>query len=665
MPVTILVVDDDQGLLVLIRNALRGENRHVATVPSGREALVWLERHPADLLLLDLRLRDIRGVEFLTALAEAGHRVPFIIITGQGDEREAVEMMKRGALDYLVKDVDFIEFLPTVVNRALEWQAKDRKLAETEAARTQAETKLAVAHSLLAEEFVDMSRLHRVSTRFVQQDDFQGLLEDIVEAAMSVTKADMGNLQLLEPQTDSLKIIAQRGFDQAFLDFFNVVHEGEAACGAALKRHKRLLIEDVSTSPVFARSPALPVLLKAGVRAVQSTPLLDRQGHLLGMFSTHYRQVHSFSERELRLLDLLARQAADLIERSVALETVRQRGEELAALLDMLPAYVWVAHDAGCRVITGNRAANELAGVLEGANVAQGKAAAPHAPHLRQLKPDGSEYRPEELPIQRAIATRQPVRGALVEFRFADDRCVQTVGDVVPLFDATGQVRGAVAAFFDITERRKLERALVEATEREQRRFGHDLHDGLGQRLTGLEMLSHVLAEDLKDHARDLAKQARRLNTELRETVSEARLISHSLAPVPLDGDGLMRGLSELASRTSRHKGVSCHFLCEPPVHLEDTSVATHLYRIAQEAVANALKHGKARKIEIRLAEQAGVLELCIENNGRLLPKMDRGNDGIGLNAMRYRAGLIGADLSIKPGVRRGARVSCTLRRKR
>ncbi len=216
----------------------------------------------------------------------------------------------------------------------------------------------------------------------------------------------------------------------------------------------------------------------------------------------------------------------------------------------------------------------------------------------------------------------------------------------------------------DITERKRLENQILELSEREQRKFGQDLHDGLGQRLTGMEMLSHALAEDLNGRAPALAKQARRLNRELRETVTQARLISHSLAPVPLEGDGLMRGLTELAASTNRIPGVACRFTCDPPVCIRDVTTATHLYRIAQEAVNNALKHGRASTVEIALTGQADDLELSVENNGRAMPPAHRAKSGTGLNAMRYRADVIGASLSIQSGKRKGVRVSCTLRRK-
>ena len=203
---------------------------------------------------------------------------------------------------------------------------------------------------------------------------------------------------------------------------------------------------------------------------------------------------------------------------------------------------------------------------------------------------------------------------------------------------------------------------MLELSEREQRKFGHDLHDGLGQRLTGLEMLSHALAEELTSHVPALASLAQRLNRELRETVTQARLISHSLAPVRLEGDGLMRGLAELAASTSRLPGVTCRFHCEPPVQVHDVTVATHLYRMAQEAVNNALKHGRARQIEVRLAGAGDGLELTVKNNGRVLPAEPPLSNGMGLNVMRYRAETMGATLTIESGKRQGVRVTCTLR---
>jgi signal transduction histidine kinase len=129
-PATLLLVDDDRGLLRLIQKALQRAGLGVVTAVSGNEAIAWLTRNCTDLMLLDLKLQDIEGKELVNHLASINRSVPFIVITGQGDQRVAVDMMKHGALDYLVKDADFLAFLPAVVTRALEQVSKDRRLIQ-------------------------------------------------------------------------------------------------------------------------------------------------------------------------------------------------------------------------------------------------------------------------------------------------------------------------------------------------------------------------------------------------------------------------------------------------------------------------------------------------------------------------------------------------------
>jgi PAS domain S-box-containing protein len=165
----------------------------------------------------------------------------------------------------------------------------------------------------IASDLEVMARLHRLSTRLVQTGELHTLLGEIIEAGLDLTRADKGNIQLF--QDSVLRIMVHRGFDAAFVDFFNTVQHGSAACGTALDRNERVIVENVAESSIFAGTTALEVMLTAQARAVQSTPLVSRSGQTLGMFSTHYVAPQRPSERDLQIIDLLARQAADLIER--------------------------------------------------------------------------------------------------------------------------------------------------------------------------------------------------------------------------------------------------------------------------------------------------------------------------------------------------------------
>ena len=187
----------------------------------------------------------------------------------------------------------------------------------------------------LAVELKATQRLRELNARLVRTEDLlsRGLAE-ILDAAIEISSADMGNIQLLE--NGVLTIVTQRGFEAPFIKFFDAVHDGQAACGTALQLGGRVIIEDVLDSPIFAGTPARDVMLAANALAVQSTPLISGSGRVLGMVSTHYRKLYRPNERELRMLDLLARQAADLIERKQSEEALAQREKRQALLVNEL-----------------------------------------------------------------------------------------------------------------------------------------------------------------------------------------------------------------------------------------------------------------------------------------------------------------------------------------
>jgi len=165
-------------------------------------------------------------------------------------------------------------------------------------------------------------RLNQLSSLLVgEQNGFEDCLVEITKTAIAISEADKGNLQLFDASSGSLTIVAQQGFEEDFLKFFDSVSKNEAACGAAVGTAKQIIVDDVLTSEIFVRQPAQKVLVDAGVRAVVSTPLLSSKERPLGVLSTHFARPRHPSERQLRLLNILARQAADYLERKQAERT--------------------------------------------------------------------------------------------------------------------------------------------------------------------------------------------------------------------------------------------------------------------------------------------------------------------------------------------------------
>ena len=338
----IFIVDDDRGMLRLIEKTLQREGFATATAASARDAIDWLQKNRPALMLLDLKLQDMEGKEVINHLAVVGATVPFIVITGQGDERVAVEMMKRGALDYLVKDVQFQEFVPTVVRRALDQLDRDRRLAVAE------------------------------------------------------------------------------------------------------------------------------------------------------------------------------------------------------------------------------------------------------------------------------------------------------------------------------QERKRLEQQILEISERERRHIGQDLHDGLGQHLAGMELMMQALEQKVGSVSKSSAAQISKISEHLREAIRQSKALARGLSPVELQANGLMSALEELATNVSARFRVDCTFRCPAPVLISDNVIATHLFRIAQEAATNAVKHGPARHIEVELRHDGAQLLLTIRDDGKGFDAKSREHQGMGLSGMNYRAQMIGASLTVEPAKGGGTVVVCS-----
>jgi PAS domain S-box-containing protein len=216
-----------------------------------------------------------------------------------------------------------------------------------------------------------------------------------------------------------------------------------------------------------------------------------------------------------------------------------------------------------------------------------------------------------------------------------------------------------------VGERNRLESALLDISEQEKRRLGEDLHDGLCQSLSGLAFMARSLTKTLEaQQLTGAAVEAAHLADLIHQSVEQSRDIAKGLHPVVMDAEGLVSALHELAARSSGSGGIVCRLRCAQMVPITDNGVALHLYRIAQEAVTNALKHSGAHSITLTLKLRQNVLTLSVADDGRGLPDGTQTSDGMGVRLMKYRADVIGADFSIKRRKNRGTRMTCLLRMK-
>jgi PAS domain S-box-containing protein len=212
---------------------------------------------------------------------------------------------------------------------------------------------------------------------------------------------------------------------------------------------------------------------------------------------------------------------------------------------------------------------------------------------------------------------------------------------------------------FDITERKILEEAILEISAREQRRIAQDLHDGLGQHLTGVAFMSKVLEEKLSDKSLPEAVEAAKIVKMVNQAIDYTRQLARGLHPVAAEPQGLMSALKKWASEVEELFHIGCSFRCDKRLSIHDANLATHLYRIAQEAVNNAIRHGKSTNIVISLSGKNGTGTLMIRDDGEGFPKKQATQPGVGLSIMNYRADMVGGSLKVQPNEGRGVVVTC------
>jgi signal transduction histidine kinase len=211
-------------------------------------------------------------------------------------------------------------------------------------------------------------------------------------------------------------------------------------------------------------------------------------------------------------------------------------------------------------------------------------------------------------------------------------------------------------------EVKQLEAEIREISQREQQRIGHDLHDGLGQELTGVSLLLKTLEDAIERDAPQLKPRVHSVRELVEQSIATARALAHGLSPVHLDRDGFAGALEQLAANSESLYGIPVEFACQRRGTVPQLAAANDLYRIAQEAVRNAARHSGATAIEVQLAIEPDCLVVTVTDDGHGMPQSSETRGGMGLKIMRYRASIVGATLDIEPREGGGTVVRCTLR---
>ena len=434
----ILVADDDPDMRRYLRRVL-GLHHHVEVFSGAGAALAAARSVVPDLVLVDAKLPELDGAAFSRALrADARtERVPVIqLAVPPGHAASAAT----GAEESLVKPFTAQELLSRVE-------------ACLELARLRREA-LAREEELSAtsQEAEAMKRLHDFSARMLTTNGLQLLLEEVLDATIALHRADFGVVQQVEPDSGDLVIVAHRNLPDAFITHFAHLDGETAVCARAMARRERVIVEDVLADPLFA--PHRAVAGAAGVRSVQSTPLVSREGQVLGVISTHFRQPHRFSGTVLRFTDLYARHAADLVERNRTEAALLASEERFRRYFDLgLIGMALTSPTKGC--IEAN---DELCRILGYSREELMQLDWLQLTHFDDVAADVAQF-------EKVLAGERD--GYVIEKRFIrkDGRAVWCTMAAQCVRAADGSVEFFVALVQDMTERLETEEALRRARE--------------------------------------------------------------------------------------------------------------------------------------------------------------------------------------------------------
>jgi PAS domain S-box-containing protein len=671
-PLQVLIVEDSENDAALLEIELQRAGyqtvcRRVDTAEAMKSAL---ESTPWDVVIADYVMPRFTGLSALKVLEEKGLDVPFIIVSGHITDSTAVAAMKAGAHDYVMKDN--LARLGPAVRRELR-EAEERR------ARRRADEKLKL-------EFTFRQAIENSVPSGIAAVDLEGRQTYVNPAFCAMVGWSEAELvghrppfvywpeEQLETLTDALGKVVQGtmppgGTELCFRrrngERFHVLIQitplrdiygnisGWVSSASDISTRKRAEARLAAEHAITRRLAGARSLEEAAPDIVQDL-LEGLEAEVGGLWALEPEG------ESLRLV--LEKPRVPLAQLEGFCRESRQMtvpaGSGLAGRVWQERRGLWIPEMAQETNMTRGAAAVEAGlvsamafpiqsgdsffGVLE---LFTARRAEPDTTTLNMMMAIGSE-------IGQFIQRRQAEEALRCAHDELEMRVQQRTADLVR---ANSQLQAAIA------ERERLERELLEITEKERRRIGLDLHDDLGQKLSGIAMMTKGLGLRLKKQNAAEAAEAERISVLVQQAMSHASGLARDLTTLDFKEKALPEALRELAERAQELFSISCQFRVAGKIAPLKPNVVSQLYKIAQEAVTNAVKHGKAKEVAIDLSNGSGRIVLTIQNTGLPFPELKSRSAGMGLRIMNYRASVIGASLEIKGAKTSGTRVTCCL----
>lgn len=481
------------------------------------------------------------------------------------------------------------------------------------------------------------------------------LLDYAVEAVAGALEVEFASVLRWIPEEDALLLRAVFGWSGQ-VDVDRIGAGPETQAGYTLSSAEPVVVGDHESEHRFVRPP---LLAAHGVRSGISVVIPGPDASPYGVLQAYSTRRRAFTADDVAFMQGAAHVLAAHIERTRRVKTLRENEARVRAILDTTVDAIITIDERG-RIMSFNRAAARIFGYepeeVLGQNVNILMPEPYHSEHDRYIETYRRTGRRKIIGIGReAIGLRKdgttfPIDLAVSEVHLDDGRT---------LF--TGLVR-------DISERRRLEQEVLRISDEERLRIGQDLHDGLGQMLTGIGLIAQNLTRQLERASSPAAETAAEITTLIREADQMARGLARGLAPVDVEAGGLEAALRRLCANAERLFGITCTVEVEGTTAFRDESTPAHLFRIAQEAVSNAVRHGHATHVAIQLEADGERLRLQIDDDGTGFSEDDLARAsqssevrGMGVRIMHYRARIIGGSLEIRRRGDRGTAVLCTI----